>query len=102
MHSLIAAVPADRLRELVLTLLLDRTGTGAPAPAEAAPAVPRAAKRHRRPRSDRGLKRGPRKAAMNASSAMADPADLPPHAKLRACRQRDADSRRARRAAPFP
>jgi hypothetical protein len=60
LHSLIAAVPPERLREIVLTLMLD----GAPAPpAEAAPVARRAAKHHRRPRSDRGLKRGPRKVA---------------------------------------
>jgi|HubBroStandDraft_6_1064221.scaffolds.fasta_scaffold392904_1 hypothetical protein len=28
LHSLIAAMPTDRLRELVLTLMLDRTGAG--------------------------------------------------------------------------
>jgi hypothetical protein len=79
--TLISAIPADRLRETVMRLVLDGAGTGAPIPAETAPESPRAAKRRRRPRSDRGLKRGPRKAAVNA---MADPADPTPYAKLRA------------------
>jgi hypothetical protein len=90
LYTILAHVPDNRLRQLLLILL--STIAGGPAPMEAAPAAPRATKR-RHGGWPKGKRRGrPRKVAA------ADPADLTPYAKLRARRKRDADSRRAKRA----
>jgi hypothetical protein len=100
LHTLIAVVPAEALRPLVLALVLNGSGAGTPQ------AEPPAGAPRRRPGWPKGKPRGPRKAAIakadvDAASlvdAMAHNAPAAASPKL-AARHRHNASRRAKRAA---
>jgi hypothetical protein len=98
LYTLISAVPPERLRELVLTLMLD----GA-APAEAAPAPRRGAAKRRKPGWPKGRKRGPRAPIAPAIPSAADRAKALALAsvdeRLAARRERTNAAKRAKRAA---
>jgi hypothetical protein len=94
LYTILAHVPDDRLRQLLLILLSTIADAPAPAAAEAVPEKPRTMKRRSRRGWPKGKPRGrPRKVEIAAA------ADQSSYAKLRARRERDAAARRARRAA---
>jgi hypothetical protein len=91
LHALVAAVPPEALRELVLRLLLDGAAVTAPAAAIATPAPRRAGRRGRPVGKPRGR---PRKAAVTPDDRKA--ARAARHAERK--RQRRAAERAARQA----
>jgi hypothetical protein len=105
LRLLLAAVPDEALRPLVLLLLEQRA---APATAEPAPARKRASwpkGRPRGPRSDKGVKRGPRAVPVPAAAITAPPAapatdpKPAPRGHTRGAQDRQNAKRREKRAA---